>query len=73
MVAAAMEGFEQGAAEAGHPAPVTLGVTVLTSDGAAGQDVFDQRVAVARAVRLPRPGLLAAGRGPGPRLRTRAR
>ena len=48
-----MEGFEQGAAEAGHPAPVTLGVTVLTSDGAAGQDVFDQRVAVARAVGCP--------------------
>ena len=53
MVRAAVEGFERGAAEAGHAMPVALGVTVLTSDGDAGPDVFDQRVAVARAVRCP--------------------
>ena len=53
MVAAAVEGFERGATEAGHAVPITLGVTVLTSDGVAGPELFDQRVAVARAVRCP--------------------
>jgi orotidine-5'-phosphate decarboxylase len=53
MVGAAVDGFTTGAAEAGHPGPVTLAVTVLTSDGAAAPEVFDQRVAVARAAACP--------------------
>jgi orotidine-5'-phosphate decarboxylase len=53
MVRAAVDGFTTGAAESGHPGPVTLAVTVLTSDGAAAPEVFDQRVAVARAAACP--------------------
>jgi orotidine-5'-phosphate decarboxylase len=53
MVRAAVDGFTIGAAEAGHPGPITLAVTVLTSDGEAGPEVFDRRVAVARAARCP--------------------
>jgi orotidine-5'-phosphate decarboxylase len=53
MVRAAVDGFSRGAAEAGHIGPVTLAVTVLTSDGDAGPEVLDHRVAVARAARCP--------------------
>jgi orotidine-5'-phosphate decarboxylase len=51
MVRAAVEGVEHGAAVAGHPAPVTLGVTVLTSDPDSGPEVLAQRVAVAVAAK----------------------
>jgi orotidine-5'-phosphate decarboxylase len=53
MVRSAVDGFARGAAEAGHPGPVTLAVTVLTSDGDAGPEAFDERVSVARAARCP--------------------
>ena len=49
MVRAAVDGFEHGAATAGHPSPTTLAVTVLTSDPDSGPDVLAQRVAVAVA------------------------
>jgi len=53
MVRAAVEGMAEGAAAAGAPAPCVLGVTVLTSESDAPEDVL-----VARA-------LLAAGAGCG--------
>ena len=53
MVRAAVDGFEHGAATAGHPSPTTLAVTVLTSDPESGPDVLAQRVAVAVAAGAP--------------------
>lgn len=53
MVRAAVEGFEGGAEAAGHPRPVLLGVTVLTSDGETGPDTFDRRVEMAVAAGCP--------------------
>jgi len=53
MVRAAVEGFEHGAAAAGHARPTTLAVTVLTSDPDSGPDVLAQRVAVAVAAGAP--------------------
>ena len=53
MVRAAVEGVDAGAAEAGHPRPVTLAVTILTSDPESGPGVLDQRVAVAVAAGCP--------------------
>ncbi len=46
-------GFECGAAEVGHPVPVTLGVTVLTSDTEAPPATFDARVATVVAAGCP--------------------
>lgn len=47
MLAAGIEGLREGAADAGHPDPVALGVTVLTSD--ADTSAFEGRLAVAAA------------------------
>ena len=49
MVGAAVEGFDLGAAAAGHARPTTLAVTVLTSDPDSGPEVLAHRVAVAVA------------------------
>ncbi|HUQ38793.1 MAG TPA: orotidine-5'-phosphate decarboxylase [Acidimicrobiales bacterium] len=48
MLRAGAEGLAQGAAEAGHPPPVPLGVTVLTSDAAA-PGLVAERAALALA------------------------
>jgi orotidine-5'-phosphate decarboxylase len=53
MVAAAVAGFQEGAASAGLAAPVVLGVTVLTSDPEAPPSLLLERVQV----------ILAAGAG----------
>ena len=53
MVRAAVDGFEHGAAMAGHPSPTTLAVTVLTSDPDSGPEVLAQRVAAAVAAGAP--------------------
>ena len=53
MVRASVEGFELGAATADHPSPITLAVTVLTSDPDSRPDVLAQRVAVAVAAGAP--------------------
>jgi orotidine-5'-phosphate decarboxylase len=50
---AGVTGFESGAGEAGHPIPVTLGVTVLSSDAEASAAVFDERLATVRAAACP--------------------
>ncbi len=47
MVRAAAEGMAAGAAAAGAPAPVVLGVTVLTADVSAPGDVLAERAALA--------------------------
>jgi len=47
MLRAGVESFREGAREAGHPAPIALGVTVLTSDRDASG--FDERLATAAA------------------------
>lgn len=47
MVRAGVEGLAEGAAAAGLPTPVALGVTVLTSDAAAPAGLLEERVAVA--------------------------
>lgn len=46
MLRAGVDGFCQGAAEAGLPEPVPLGVTVLTSEPEAGVHLLHQRVAL---------------------------
>ena len=51
MVAAAVSGFSDGAAAAGLVAPVTLGVTVLTSDVDAPASLLSDRVRVVLAAR----------------------
>ena len=53
MVRAAVEGFEQGAADAGHARPITLAVTVLTSDPDSSPATLVERVAVAAAAGSP--------------------
>ncbi len=53
MVRAAVEGFGAGAAIGGHLPPVTLAVTVLTSEAVPGDEVFDARVATAVAAGCP--------------------
>ena len=70
MVKAAVEGAAKGAAQAGHPAPIILAVTVLTSmDDAALQEVGvpvtarDQAQALAQlAVRAGATGLVCSAR-----------
>jgi len=49
MLRAAVDGMGEGAASAGAPAPCVLGVTVLTSDGEAGNEVLVARSALAAA------------------------
>ena len=66
MVRAAVDGFEHGAAMAGHPSPTTLAVTVLTSDPDSGPDVLAQRVAVAVAAGAPGLVCSAPRRRAGP-------
>ncbi len=46
MLRAGVEGFRSGASEGGHPTPVALGVTVLTSE--ANTDAFGARLDAAR-------------------------
>lgn len=48
MLRAGAEGLRAGAAAAGHPAPVALGVTVLTSDADAPAGELERRAALAR-------------------------
>lgn len=48
MLRAGVEGFASGASDAGHPAPVGLGVTVLTSD-APDPELLRRRAATAAA------------------------
>jgi len=48
MLRAGVEGFKEGAAQAGLPDPVALGVTVLTSDVDAGTEELRRRAALAR-------------------------
>lgn len=47
MLNAGVEGLEAGAEAAGLPAPVALGVTVLTSDRSAPAALFDERLVLA--------------------------
>jgi orotidine-5'-phosphate decarboxylase len=47
VVKAGVEGFAQGAERAGLPAPMMLGVTVLTSDAESSDSVLRQRLGVA--------------------------
>jgi len=47
MLRAGVEGLEAGAADAGLPAPVALGVTVLTSDNDAPSHIVPKRIAIA--------------------------
>ncbi|MGH9066458.1 MAG: orotidine-5'-phosphate decarboxylase, partial [Acidimicrobiales bacterium] len=47
MVRAGVEGLAEGASAAGTPAPVALGVTVLTSDAEASAQLLRERVALA--------------------------
>ena len=73
-LAAGVEGLLQGAARAGLPAPVPLGVTVLTSEADAPADVLAARVALARdagcrGIVCAAPDLLLA-RGVAPELLT---
>lgn len=74
MLRAGVEGLAAGAAAAGHPSPVALGVTVLTSDADAPAALLTERVG--RAVRAGCGGVVcAAGDLPvvtaaGPDLRT---
>lgn len=51
MVAAAVEGFAEGAGERGYAPPVLLGVTVLTSDPEAPSSLLEERVRVLREAR----------------------
>ena len=53
MLRAGVKGFESGADAAGHGPPVTLGVTVLTSNAEASGQAFDDLVAVALAAGCP--------------------
>ncbi|MFZ6002735.1 MAG: orotidine-5'-phosphate decarboxylase [Actinomycetota bacterium] len=47
MLAAGVEGFLDGARQAGTPAPVALAVTILTSEADAPADVLERRVRLA--------------------------
>jgi orotidine-5'-phosphate decarboxylase len=47
MLRAGVQGFAEGAANAGLPAPIALGVTVLTSDGDAPPFILPKRVRTA--------------------------
>lgn len=49
MLAAAVNGLSEGASEAGLPAPVTLAVTVLTSEPSASPELLNERLAAAVA------------------------
>ncbi len=49
MLRAAVAGFAEGAAEAGRPAPFSLGVTVLTSEVDAPPQLLTERAATAAA------------------------
>ena len=48
MLEAGVEGLARGAAEAGMPTPVALGVTILTSDGDAPTEELRRRATLAR-------------------------
>ena len=48
MLRAGVEGLKEGAAGAGLPEPIALGVTVLTSDAAAGEGELARRATLAR-------------------------
>jgi orotidine-5'-phosphate decarboxylase len=52
MCRAAAEGFAEGAAALGQAAPIVLGVTVLTSDASASEDVLAARAALAASAGL---------------------
>jgi len=53
MLRAAVDGLSEGANEANLPAPMTLAVTVLTSEPSASPDLLNERVAVAVAAGCP--------------------
>jgi orotidine-5'-phosphate decarboxylase len=53
MLGAAIDGFTDGALGAGWAVPVTLGVTVLTSDAVADAAMFDERLGTVMAVHCP--------------------
>jgi orotidine-5'-phosphate decarboxylase len=53
MLRAGVKGFAAGAESAGHPAPIALGVTVLTSNAEATRQTFDDLVGVAEAAGCP--------------------
>jgi orotidine-5'-phosphate decarboxylase len=59
MLRAGVDGFLEGAAAAGLPAPVPLAVTVLTSDGDAPAHILPKRVET--AVEAGAKGLICAG------------
>ena len=59
MLRAGVDGFLEGAAAAGLPAPVPLAVTVLTSDGDAPAHILPKRVEL--AVESGAKGLICAG------------
>ncbi len=59
MLRAGVEGFFEGAAAAGLPAPTPLAVTVLTSDGDAPAHILPKRVEL--AVESGAKGLICAG------------
>jgi orotidine-5'-phosphate decarboxylase len=49
MLQAAVNGLREGASEAGLPAPITLAVTVLTSEPSASPELLNERLAMALA------------------------
>jgi orotidine-5'-phosphate decarboxylase len=49
VLAAAVNGLSEGASEAGLPAPMTLAVTVLTSEPSASPELLNERLTVAVA------------------------
>ena len=53
MLAAAVDGLSEGANEAGLPAPMTLAVTVLTSEPSASPELLNERLAAAVAAGCP--------------------
>jgi orotidine-5'-phosphate decarboxylase len=59
MLRAGVDGFLEGAAAAGLPAPVPLAVTVLTSDGDAPAHILPKRVEL--AIESGAKGLICAG------------
>ena len=59
MLRAGVDGFIEGAAAAGHEAPIPLAVTVLTSDGEAPPHILPKRVEL--AVEAGAKGLICAG------------
>ncbi len=59
MLRAGVDGFLEGAAAAGHEAPIPLAVTVLTSDGDAPAHILPKRVEL--AVEAGAKGLICAG------------